>query len=78
MCFRNYRLRKTSLYNCLESPISEDPWTGKMGKSRKTVSISTTAPLPYLLITVKVIHLGKASLSEMQNLKLINLKLVPI
>ena len=34
-----------------------------------TVSISMTAPLPYLLITVKVKDLQKVSVSDMQNLK---------
>ena len=35
----------------------------------KTNEISTTAPLPYLLITVKAIETEKVSLSDMQNLK---------
>ena len=33
-----------------------------------TVAIWVTEPLPYLLITVKVFHLEKLSLSAMQNL----------
>ena len=36
---------------------------------RKTVAISTAAPLPYLLITVKVITLEKVSFSDIQNPK---------
>ena len=36
---------------------------------RNTVNIRTTAPLPYLLITVKVIALEKVSLSDIQNSK---------
>ena len=39
-------------------------WTG-----RNTDSISTTAPIPYLLITGKVIELEKATRSDMQRLK---------
>ena len=33
------------------------------------VETSRTAPLPYLLITVKEIGLQKVSISDMQNLK---------
>ena len=34
---------------------------------RKTVEMTTTAPLPYLLIPVKAIQLQKLSLSDIQN-----------
>ena len=39
---------------------------------QKTVTIWTTAPLPYLLTTVKVIELKKDSLRAMQNLKTVD------
>ena len=36
------------------------------------VEMSRTAPLPYLLITVKAIVLLKVSVSDMQNLKTVS------
>ena len=36
---------------------------------RSTVGISMTTPLQYLLITVKVVALGKVSFSDTQNPK---------
>ena len=35
----------------------------------KTVEIWTTLPLPYFLIPVNIIQLGKVDVSAMQNLK---------
>ena len=69
MYFLNYGLQETWLDKCLKSPISENPSTSHMGNEPNTVEISTTEPLPCLLITVKAIELGKVSLSDMQNLQ---------
>ena len=52
MSFQNYGLRKRWLEKCLKNPISEDLWRDNMVN---TVSMSTTRPLAYLLITVRVI-----------------------
>ena len=38
-------------------------------KGQKTVEISTTLSLPYVLIVVNIIHLEKVYVSAMQNLK---------
>ena len=49
----------------LEGTLRKATWhTG-----RKTVEIWTTAPFPYLLITVKAIDLEKVSVSDKQNVK---------
>ena len=45
------------------------PFDKQHGKRAQTLSIWTTAPLPNLLITVKVIEMEKVSFSAMQNLK---------
>ena len=39
---------------------------------QNTVLISMTAPLPYSLISVKVIELEGVSLSDMENLKTVS------
>ena len=65
MYFRNYRLRKTWLKKSLKSPLSEDPSTSNMLKGTHAVEISTTPPLPCVLITVKAIELEKIPDSDM-------------
>ena len=57
------------LDQCLKSPVSENPSKSNMLNGLKSVEIGITAPLPYLLINVKAIDLGKVFLCEMQNLK---------
>ena len=69
MYFRNYGLRNTWLDNCLKGPVSEDLSIDNMLNRPNTAGIWTTAPLPYLFITVKVIELERVSLSDMQILK---------
>ena len=44
--------------------------TGEVG--RNTAETCTTAPLPYLFITVKEIQSEKVSLSDMQNLRTVS------
>ena len=52
-----------------KSPFS-GPLDMQRGKwAKKTFSISTTALLPYLLITVNEIELERVSHSDMENLK---------
>ena len=67
MYFRKYRLRKTWLDKWLKSRDSEDPSTDNMEKGLKHCYNRTTAPLPYLLITVKVSTLEKVSFSDIRN-----------
>ena len=69
MYLRNYGLRKTYLDKCLKSPVSDYTLTINVVNGPNTVSLSTTAPLPYSLIIVKVIELETVSLSDMENLK---------
>ena len=69
MYLRNYGLRKTWLDKCLKSPVSENPCQTTWEMGQNIDSISVTSPLPYSLITVKVIEWQRSSLSEMQNLK---------
>ena len=45
------------------------PVDRKRGKRAKILSISMTAPLPYSLVTVKVIEFERVNLSDMENLK---------
>ena len=68
MYFGNYGFQNTLLHKYLKSSVSEDYLTGKWETVRKTFSISAKAPLPYSLINVKVIELGKRSFSAMENL----------
>ena len=67
MYFRNYRLRKTWLDQCQKICVSEDPSTDNMTNGSKQCRNLNEAPLKYLLITVKVVVLGKISFSDMQN-----------
>ena len=69
MYFRNHRVRKRDLDECLKIPVSEDPSISNMVNVPKTVTIQTTAPLPYLLITANIIQLEKVFFSVMQNLE---------
>ena len=69
MYFRNYGLRKTQLHKRLKSPVLDDPLTGNVVNGQKTASMSTAAPLPYSLITVKVIGWERFPLSGIENLK---------
>ena len=62
MCFRNYWFRKTCLDKCLKIILSEDPLTRHMENGPNTVKIFITAPLSYLLITVKTISSKKSLL----------------
>ena len=68
MYFRNYRLQKTWLDNCLKSLVLEDLFTSNLGNWPKDFEIWTRAPLTCLLITVKAIELEKVSVIDMQNL----------
>ena len=49
--------------------MSEDPFTSDIVNIPNTVEICTTAPLSYLLITVKAIDLEKVSFRDVQNLR---------
>ena len=51
MHFRNYRLPKTWLYQCLKSPLSENPKKSNMVNAPKHFSNLKDTSLPYLLIT---------------------------
>ena len=57
MYFRNYRLPKTWLDQCLKSPLSEDPKKSKMVNAPKHCSNLKDTSLPYLLFTWKSIVL---------------------
>ena len=69
MYLRKYGLRKKWLDKCLKRPVSEDPSKGNTENGTKHCWNLNGAPLPYLLITVKVIELEKVSFSDIQNLK---------
>ena len=69
MYLRNYGLRKRRLDKCLKSHVSEDPSTSNMEDVSNTVPMWTTAALPYLLITLNIIHLEKVYITAIQNLK---------
>ena len=56
--------RKTWLDRCLKSTVCDDPSTGQ-----NTDSVSMPVSLPYSKVTVKVIELEKATLSDMQSIK---------
>ena len=53
MYFRNSRLQKTWLDQCLKSPVSEDPTKSNMVNAPKLSSNLKNTSLPYLLITGK-------------------------
>ena len=53
MYFRNYGPKKTLLDQCLKSPLSWDPSKNNMVMRPNSAEISRTAPLRYLLVTVK-------------------------
>ena len=55
MYFRNYRLPKTWLVQCLKSPLSEDPKKSNMVNAPKHCPHLNDTYLPYLLITGKSI-----------------------
>ena len=57
MYFRNYRLPKTWLDQCLKSPLSEDPKKSKIVNAPKHCSNLKDTSLPYLLFTWKSIVL---------------------
>ena len=71
MYLRNYGLRKRWLDKCLKIPLSEDHLTSNVVNGSKHCSMSTTAPLPYSLITVKLLELEKLTFSDMQSLKIL-------
>ena len=62
MYFRNYRPRKTSLDNCLKTPVWEDLSPGDMVNGRNTASILMRAPLSSWVITVNKMELQKSLL----------------
>ena len=72
MYFRNYRLPKTWLDQCLKSPVSEDPTKSNMVNAPKHCSNLKDTSLPYLLITEKSIVLQKVSVSHIQNVKTVS------
>ena len=67
MYFRYYGLRNTWLDKCLISPVSEDILRATWQTGKNTVSISTTAPLPYSLITLTVNELKRVTVNDMEN-----------
>ena len=72
MYFRNYRLRKTWLDQCLKCPVSEDPTKSNMVNAPKHCSNLKDTSLPYLLITGKSIVLEKVSVRYVQKLKTVS------
>ena len=72
MYFRNYGPRKTLLDQCLKSPFSRDPSKATWKMRPNIVEMSRTAPLLYLLITVKAIVYQTVSVSDTQNLKTVS------
>ena len=72
MYFRNYRLPKTWLDQCLKSPVSEDPTKSNMVNAPKHCSNLKDSSLPYLLITAQSIVLQNISLIHIQNLKTVS------
>ena len=72
MYFRNYRLPKTWLDQCLKSPVSEDPTKSNMVNAPKHCSNLKETSLLYLLIPGKSIVLQKVSVSDIQNLKTVS------
>ena len=69
MYYRNYRLPKTWLDQCLKSPVSEDPTKSNMVNAPKHCSNLKDTSLPYLLITGKSIVSQKVSVTYVKNLK---------
>ena len=69
MYFRKYRLRKTRLDKCLESPVLEDHSTNNMVNEPKHGFNLNGSTFTVLLITGKVIELEKVTLSDMQSLE---------
>ena len=63
MYFRNHRLRKTWLDQCLKSALSEHPCTVNMGP--KHLSNLHESPLSYFFITLRETDLENVSLSDM-------------
>ena len=72
MYFRNYRLPKTWLDQCLKSPVSENPTKSNMVNAPKHCSNLKDTSLPYSLITDKSIVLQKVSVSHIQNVKTVS------
>ena len=69
MYFRNWGLRKTSLNECLKSPVSDDPSTSSMVNETKHCWNLNDTTFSNLLINVKAVELEKISLSDMQSFK---------
>ena len=69
MYFRKYRLRKIWLDKFLKSRVSEDPETDNKENGSRHCSNLMTAPLQYLLITLKVVAFEKVSFSHKQSSK---------
>ena len=72
MYIRNYGLPKTSVDQCLKSPVSEDPTKSNMVNAPKHFSNLRNTSLPYLLITGKSIVIQKVSVSDVKNLKTVS------
>ena len=64
MYFRKCQIRKTWLDKCLKSLVSEDSSNGNMVNGPKHSCNLNEEPLPYLLITGRIIELEKVSFSE--------------
>ena len=77
MYFWTYGLPKTWLDKRLKSPNSEDPLRSNMVKGPKHCSKLNTAPLPYSMIPVYAIQVGKVSLTDMQVFRLFANSLTP-
>ena len=68
MYFGNYGLWNTWWNKCLTIPVSEDPSTSNTVRGLNNVEISTTPPLPYLLVTAQTIALEEISFSDIQSI----------
>ena len=77
MYFWTYGLPKTWLDKRLKSPNSEDPLRSNMVKGPKHCSKLNTAPLPYSMIPVYAIQVGKVSLTDMQVFRVFANSLTP-
>ena len=53
------------------NPILEVSSTTNMGKCPEIVGVSTTLPLPYLIIPMNIIQLEKFDVSALQILKIV-------
>ena len=69
MYFGKYRLRKTSLDNCLKSRVSEEPYTNNMENGSKQCFNVNDSTFTKFVNTVNVVALEKVCFSNTRNPK---------